>query len=1040
MTVAEARQTVRDVVCGLEYLHYQGIIHRDIKPANLLWDSSRRVKISDFGVSHFSYSLLVAGGGLPTHSSHGSGGTKDPSLVDDHELAKTAGSPAFFAPELCLSGESSTIAPSTVPSTPNRSGRNTPAVYPDGTVNSEFPFPASTLAKLSKLEAATPLRSLPGPAPRDRKLPITKAIDIWALGVTLYCLLFGHPPFIAESEYALFSVISNEDYSLPTSMGADRIKVGPRAPRWKVVKQWTDEEGDVAEDEPGQPDAREEELSEEAKQLKDLLDRLLHKDPACRIKLEEVKTHPWVTRDLEAPDAWLDETDIQKHPFVEISHEDVEFALTGFSKFKRRIKKWQSKLVESLGGHHHDLQLRPEGSQNLGRKRSKSASHLQPVDLTPVSSNASNSEARQQVHSSPRSAGIQVLHHNVALTPASIGSGGGTLKAPKTPLHRPHLFFRRQSSVTPRDKMNGNGARPLTYIASSDGAPGRKPNNLDVGGSKSGKESRSQPTTRSSSPVLDLPADAESKLRNISDQASFHQHQSGNLPWTVSSVLPGTAPRISTRSTIYERRSSARSDVLANHEIPGSARLENASPVFHRSSSDSGQSPRANKQNLSAGVGEQFMGTELSGRKSQETGAGRWSSNGSMAQHQPSRSRLGDLFRGVWTSGANSPRSSRKSRSRPGTATSRGAPPSSFREPLGKASMDSLSQAGSSSFHHQPPSQEPFSSSSGPAPSESDPLTVDTFGASSSVGPRPARDAPSSAPLPWNDRLRLSSNAQGQEYSSASRPSTPPGSAVSRHFFAGDSAPSDQPQRIDLETDDVDLDLEFSDDDLDENRGGRIRGLRNDGSGWRHEDGLGSHSPGNPNDFDTGYEDREGESPYRSGAESSEGMTPSVERGHNLFKPPYAGIVYPSSSGDERDSTQSHPRVTAVPYTASSAPPTAPTYAIGDDLEAAALRRGMGESSGAESVGPLQASSSNYNDQFADADESAALARSNTVSPSTSQQQPIGYAHAQADSGYTNATLKHDCTEECGLQDDDGFESEEGDGGVSFEIRKKPTL
>ncbi len=36
LTVDEARSILRDVVCGLEYLHYQGIIHRDINQPTCL--------------------------------------------------------------------------------------------------------------------------------------------------------------------------------------------------------------------------------------------------------------------------------------------------------------------------------------------------------------------------------------------------------------------------------------------------------------------------------------------------------------------------------------------------------------------------------------------------------------------------------------------------------------------------------------------------------------------------------------------------------------------------------------------------------------------------------------------------------------------------------------------------------------------------------------------------------------------------------------------------------------------------------------------
>ncbi|EGF82709.1 hypothetical protein BATDEDRAFT_9379, partial [Batrachochytrium dendrobatidis JAM81] len=134
-SVDEARRIFRDVVCGVQYLHYQGIVHRDIKPANLLWTADHRVKISDFGVSVF---------------------VDDDTLeADELELAKTAGSPAFFAPELC--------------------------------------------AIVSQ-----------------QKLPLLGApIDIWAMGITLFCFVFGKVPFMAETEYSLFNVIVKDPLVIP---------------------------------------------------------------------------------------------------------------------------------------------------------------------------------------------------------------------------------------------------------------------------------------------------------------------------------------------------------------------------------------------------------------------------------------------------------------------------------------------------------------------------------------------------------------------------------------------------------------------------------------------------------------------------------------------------------------------------------------------------------------------------------------------------------------------------------------------------------
>ncbi|KAI4492111.1 hypothetical protein M0802_010008 [Mischocyttarus mexicanus] len=72
-----ARKNFRDVVMGIEYLHYQRIVHRDIKPSNLLVDSDGRIKIADLGVS----AELRASGEL---------------------LSGPAGTPAFAAPETTI--------------------------------------------------------------------------------------------------------------------------------------------------------------------------------------------------------------------------------------------------------------------------------------------------------------------------------------------------------------------------------------------------------------------------------------------------------------------------------------------------------------------------------------------------------------------------------------------------------------------------------------------------------------------------------------------------------------------------------------------------------------------------------------------------------------------------------------------------------------------------------------------------------------------------------------------------------------------------
>ncbi|KAJ3121951.1 hypothetical protein HK100_012177 [Physocladia obscura] len=410
----EVRRVIRDVISGLEYLHFNGVIHRDLKPANLLLSEDKQtVKISDFGVS-----VLIDMGDSSVNS---------PSIIaTELELAKTAGSPAFFAPELCAVIEddvSDTViinkelkarnvsAPSfmssSVPTTINRrssirkqprsassqilsstdqigiepalelgshvensldlmeklkvavathysnnthnNGSSTPMVSllsnglrdarraplpvpmtpqpPQSRVSSmydldlelnddspalainklerpegSFQLPVSKLQDIIELSMATGSqqgprysKSIPqstsnvlstspmtgmeryrskyralsdksgfdrndSPAEmktttRETVLEIGAAIDIWALGVTLFCLVYGRVPFVADTEFELFHVICKSSLEFPIEPEIDDS-------------------------------------------LKDILTRLLDKNPSTRIKLPELKTHPWIIEDF----------------------------------------------------------------------------------------------------------------------------------------------------------------------------------------------------------------------------------------------------------------------------------------------------------------------------------------------------------------------------------------------------------------------------------------------------------------------------------------------------------------------------------------------------------------------------------------------------------------------------------------------------------------------------------------------------------------------------------------------------------------------
>ncbi|XP_068440601.1 calcium/calmodulin-dependent protein kinase kinase 1b [Clinocottus analis] len=160
----------RDVVLGIEYLHYHKIIHRDIKPSNLLLGDDGHVKIADFGVSNEFE------------------GT-------DAFLSSTAGTPAFMAPEMMTEHEQ------------RFSG---------------------------------------------------KALDIWAMGVTLYCFVFGKCPFYDEYIVSLHTKIKNKPVEFPETPLISNA-------------------------------------------LKELIERMLDKKSDTRITIPEIKLHEWVTENGSNP-------------------------------------------------------------------------------------------------------------------------------------------------------------------------------------------------------------------------------------------------------------------------------------------------------------------------------------------------------------------------------------------------------------------------------------------------------------------------------------------------------------------------------------------------------------------------------------------------------------------------------------------------------------------------------------------------------------------------------------------------------------------
>lgn len=280
-TIDQARTTFRDTVLGLEYLHYEGIVHRDIKPANLLWNKDHRVKISDFGVSYFG--RPIRDGEVEENISEADAQDFD----DDLELAKTVGTPAFFAPELCHT------------------------------------------------EVGVQHK-------------VTEQIDVWSLGVTLYCLIFARIPFLAEDEFKLFKAIATEPVYIPRRRlkAVDPNTADSSTPHRHPFKQASAQDPYRAEG-----TLVYEEIDDE---LYDLLHRMLLKDPAERIKLRGVKRHPWVLKGIPNVIGWLDDTDPSRKTEgrrIEVDEDELQHAVVPITLLERarsNVKKVFGKVIGTL--------------------------------------------------------------------------------------------------------------------------------------------------------------------------------------------------------------------------------------------------------------------------------------------------------------------------------------------------------------------------------------------------------------------------------------------------------------------------------------------------------------------------------------------------------------------------------------------------------------------------------------------------------------------------------------------------------------------
>lgn len=429
LKVEQSRRIIRDAVLGLEYLHHQGIIHRDIKPANLLWTKDRsQVKIADFGVSHFSYAQRLAAAAKDGVSIN----DPDPILFDDSDLTRRAGTPSFLAPEIVYEHTNDVELESSASSSDNHEGS-------------------------SSSQTATP-QSL---STLTRKRPqITKAIDVWALGVTLYCLLFGKTPFVADpatpaSEWSLYNSICNNDWTVDDTMGSDNISTGGRH------STADDTEGAI---------------------VIHLLDHFLEKDVRLRITLEEVKESPWFLRDLPEPEKWLKLTSPIKKIDVSVDEASdamstVHFRWNWGAVITRRISSLFRRTRDDDRDRDVDGPVRPEPNARI-RRRKTSTTGLQAYEISDSSKNDKGKERATRPDSSTPYASkslrsrsteprrIRRRDHGTSSLSALHASGHSGRRGSATGLVDPNPSVSSQSSPTTSDKSRtlfGFLFNPITH-------------------------------------------------------------------------------------------------------------------------------------------------------------------------------------------------------------------------------------------------------------------------------------------------------------------------------------------------------------------------------------------------------------------------------------------------------------------------------------------------------------------------------------------------------------------------------------------------
>ncbi|PNS17106.1 Calcium/calmodulin-dependent protein kinase kinase 2 isoform A [Sphaceloma murrayae] len=174
-----------------------------------------------------------------------------------------------------------------------------------------------------------------------------RAVDVWSMGVTLHCLRYGRIPFEEQGMLQLFDAIREKEIKLE-----------------------------------GEQDDR----------FKDLILRMLEKDPKKRIAMSEIRDHPWVTKDGQDP--LLSEEENCNNIVDDPTEEEVNHAITGkmghlmavakaVKRFKNLLFHGRPELMEGILGRSSRIVAPPaqmRADYGIRQSQSLSIHNRRPVE------------------------------------------------------------------------------------------------------------------------------------------------------------------------------------------------------------------------------------------------------------------------------------------------------------------------------------------------------------------------------------------------------------------------------------------------------------------------------------------------------------------------------------------------------------------------------------------------------------------------------------------------------------------------------------